>query len=99
MIIIGEDELEEFARRHLDAKEAILAWMEDVRGAEWHTPEDVRRYRPKVRRLPSKRFMFNILRNRYRLMVQVDYKSGTVDVQFIGTHARYERVRPWRTRS
>ncbi len=36
---------------------------------------------------------FNILRNDYRLVVTVYFPTQTMWVKFIGSHARYERIK------
>jgi mRNA-degrading endonuclease HigB of HigAB toxin-antitoxin module len=38
------------------------------------------------------RVVFNIKANDYRLVKQVNYVAGTVEIRFIGTHAEYDRI-------
>ena len=35
---------------------------------------------------------FNIGGNKYRLVVDMQYRAGIVWVNFIGTHAEYDRI-------
>lgn len=43
-------------------------------------------------RCGSKRVVFNIAGNKYRLIVEMQYRAGIVWVKFVGTHARYDQV-------
>jgi mRNA interferase HigB len=42
--------------------------------------------------LAGNRVIFNIRGNRYRLVAQVAYNSGRVNVLWIGTHAEYDKI-------
>jgi mRNA interferase HigB len=38
------------------------------------------------------RVVFNIGGNKYRLVIEVQYRAQIVWVKFIGTHARYDQI-------
>jgi len=38
------------------------------------------------------RVLFNILGNRYRLVVRVNYAAGIIWIRFVGTHKEYDRI-------
>jgi mRNA interferase HigB len=40
----------------------------------------------------NNRMVFNIGGNKYRLVVDVQYRAGIVWVKFIGTHAQYDKI-------
>ena len=101
MRLDGKHLLTRIMRRRRETDASINRWIDMVEGAEWHDPHDVRRSHPGVDRLGGKRFLFDILQNRYRLVVDVDYGRQRVEVIFVGTHAEYTRrlkrgsIRSW----
>ena len=36
--------------------------------------------------------VFNIAGNKYRMVVEMQYRAGIVWVKFVGTHARYDQI-------
>lgn len=38
------------------------------------------------------RVVFNIAGNKYRLVVEMQYRAGIAWVKFVGTHAQYDRI-------
>ena len=42
--------------------------------------------------LQSRRVVFNIKGNDYRLVVAIAYQTGWVYVKFVGTHAEYDLI-------
>jgi len=40
----------------------------------------------------SERAVFNICGNKYRLVVRINYESGTIFIRFVGTHAEYDKI-------
>ena len=101
MKLVEKVKLTRFSRRRREADDALKRWIVMVEGAEWRDPHDVIRSRPGVDRLGGKRFLFDIMQNRYRLVVDVDYGRQLVTVVFVGTHAEYTRrlkrgrIRSW----
>lgn len=92
MKIIAVSTLKTFWEAHPDAKQPLLAWIEEARQAAWAGPADIKaRYRS-ASILKSRRVVFNIKGNDYRLIVAVAYRYGGVYIKFIGTHAQYDTV-------
>lgn len=92
MKIIAISTLKTFLDRHPDARQPLLAWIDEARQATWTSPTDIKASYRSASILKSRRVVFNIKGNDYRLIVAVAYRFGAVYIKFIGTHAEYDAV-------
>lgn len=92
MCIIATRTLRRFWERHPSAKQAVQAWVDEVRQASWQQPADVKACYAHASILGNRRVVFNIKGNDYRLIVAIAYGLGVVYVKFIGTHAEYDDI-------
>jgi mRNA-degrading endonuclease HigB of HigAB toxin-antitoxin module len=53
------------------AREPVMAWHRQVRGADWATPADVKRAIRSASILKNGRVVFNIAGNKYRIVVWI----------------------------
>lgn len=93
MKVLGRDKLTRFYRKHANAKPALEAWFAEAndKDASWKTPQNIKdRYRS-TDFLADNRVIFNIKGNHYRLVVKVRYQNGLVIVEWVGTHAQYDK--------
>jgi mRNA interferase HigB len=73
-----------------DARKAICDWHDLAEAAKWSSPGSIRESDPTASILPNRRVVFNVLGNRFRLVVKVDYQVQKLFVRFIGTHRQYD---------
>lgn len=92
MRLIKVAPLREFWERHPDAKQPLMAWVADVRAANWVGPNDLKSSYANASIIGNERVVFNIRGNNYRLIVAICYRTQIVLVKFIGTHAAYDRI-------
>ena len=91
MRVLGLPVLEEFKATHADARGPLDAWRSEVKREKWSTPQDIKRRYRSADFLAGNRVIFNIKGNAYRLVVQVRYQNGLVLVEWVGTHAEYDK--------
>jgi mRNA interferase HigB len=91
MRLVGLLQLEEFAARHGDVRPQINAWVRELEGASWRSPQDVKARYAGASFLSDNRVIFNLKGNSYRLEVKVSYESQVVLIKRIGTHAEYSK--------
>jgi mRNA interferase HigB len=96
MRLITARTVERFAREHAEAENALADWIACVQVARWETPNDALSSGLSVRTIGDRRLVFRIIGNKYRIICDVQYASrdlaGIIRVQFIGTHAEYDKV-------
>jgi len=91
MIIRGHDKLEEFTKKHADARGSIGLWISVVEDAKWKKFQDIINRYPSASHLHPNWVIFNVKKNKYRLEVNVLYKTGVIRVEWVGTHEKYTR--------
>lgn len=91
MNIIGWEILSRFGLRHANARSAFESWRMVVERSNWKTPQDIKTRYPSVDFLAGNRAIFNLKGNHYRLVVKIAYNNGSVLVEWVGTHAEYNK--------
>lgn len=93
MKVLSRDKLTKFSKKHARSKGALDAWFDEVSGNEcaWNTTHDIKDRYPSADFLADNRVIFNIKGNHYRLVVKVRYQNGIVVVEWVGTHAEYDK--------
>lgn len=95
MRVIALSTLKRFWTRgaaYRDAKEPLLAWYRHALHADWASPADVKVDFANASVLKNGRVVFNVARNKYRLVVWINFPYRVVYVRFVGTHAQYDRI-------
>ena len=91
MKVFGRDKLIDFYQKHANVKKALDAWFNEAEGAEWKTPQDIKNRYRSADFLAGNKVIFNIKGNHYRLVVKVRYQNGIAVVEWVGTHAEYDK--------
>jgi mRNA interferase HigB len=68
----------------------MTAWLVEAEHAEWRTPNDVKARYASASFLAENRVVFNIGGNRFRLVLRIAYRTQTVVIERVGTHAEYD---------
>jgi mRNA interferase HigB len=92
MRVISVATLRDFWKRHPGAEQPLKAWFEEATKADWRQPADIKAQYRNASVLKSRRVVFNIKGNEYRLIVAMAYKLQITYVKFVGTHAEYDAV-------
>ncbi len=91
MNIAGLNHIVEFMRKHADSRSWLEAWVAEVREAKWESSVNIRARYSTASFLADNVVIFNVRGNRYRMEVKVAYNTNKVKIQWIGTHAEYDR--------
>jgi len=92
MKIVNAKLLTDFARENPNAATAINRWVEVVKAVEWKHHGDLKQVFPQADYVGNSRYVFNLKGNSYRLAAVVVFFAGMLQVRFIGTHAKYDRI-------
>ena len=94
MRIIKTGTLQEYWRepRYGSAQKAIQAWIYEVKYSNWNNSAELKLKYKNASILSSKRVVFNIKGNEFRLIVDIEYKLKIVFVVWFGTHKEYDKI-------
>lgn len=92
MKLIAVKYLRDFWERFPAAEQHIKAWIDEVKKTNWQQPTNIKTQYRNASILKSRRVIFNVKGNDYRLVVAVAYRFGAVYIKFVGTHEQYDAI-------
>jgi mRNA interferase HigB len=92
--IVSRKTLSQFSVKYPEVKENLDSWYHEVKKVNWSSPQEIKGRYPKSRIIGKDRVIFNILNNRYRLIVKINFTASIIYVRFIGTHKEYDKIDP-----
>ena len=94
MLIVYLERLNEFSKKHADARKSLATWKKATEDALWKNKQDVLKDFPKAKMIANNRARYEIVHTIYRLIAHIDYIDRIVEIRFIGTHNEYDRIDP-----
>ncbi len=94
MRIIKEQTLVQKCQNHKykAARESLQSWIYEVRHSQWVDSAELKAKYRNASVITSKRVVFNIKGNEYRLIVDIEFKLKIVFIVWFGTHAEYDKI-------
>ncbi|MBK8501329.1 MAG: type II toxin-antitoxin system HigB family toxin [Saprospiraceae bacterium] len=92
MRVIALSTLKKFWNKNKDAKEQLLAWNREVGLADWSNSNELKAKFGTASIITSRRVVFNVNGNRYRLIVDIEYRLGIIFIVWVGTHKQYDKI-------
>lgn len=91
MKVFSKSTLRDFYKKHNDSKEQLLTWYKVATKAHWKNYLEIKKYFNSVDCIQDCLMIFNIKGNKYRLVVDFNFKLQWAFIVFIGTHADYNK--------
>jgi mRNA interferase HigB len=91
---IKERTLNDYSRLkkyHL-ASGSLKAWIYEVKNSKWDNANELKAKYRNASQIGSKRVVFNIKGNDFRLIVDIEYKMKLVFIVWFGTHREYDKI-------
>ncbi len=92
MRIISINTLRTYWIKNKQSEQALKAWIQEVSNSSWETASELKEKYRHASIINSKRVVFNIRGNSYRLVVDVEYRLGIVFIVWTGTHSEYDKL-------
>jgi len=77
---------------YADSRAALQSWYDEALNADWLAPQSVKNQYRNASICGNNRVVFNIAGNKYRLVVEMQYRAGIAWIKFVGTHAQYDQI-------
>ena len=90
MHVISRKKLLEAAEKHAELGGPLDVWYRIAKKAEWKNLMEVRRELPTADTVEGFT-VFNIKGNAYRLITEINYRTGRVFLRHVLTHAEYSK--------
>jgi mRNA interferase HigB len=94
MRIIKEKTLTDYCKlnNYKQAVESLKAWIYEVKFSNWDNANELKAKYGNASIISSKRVVFNIKGNDYRLIVDIEYKVKIIFIVWFGTHKEYDTI-------
>ncbi|MCP1835658.1 mRNA interferase HigB [Bradyrhizobium sp. USDA 4532] len=92
MRIIAWSTLAAYAAKHPETKTSLTRFKNLVEAASWTSMDEVRQAAPHAVILNAQRARFEVAGGNYRLIVMIHFRRQIAYVNFIGSHAEYDKI-------
>jgi len=92
MRVIAVKTLKLYAKKKKEIEQSLFAWYEEAYKAAWKTHNELKAQIGNASIIGDKRVVFNIHGNKYRLIVDVEYRLQIIFIVWIGTHKEYDSI-------
>lgn len=92
MRVISKKTLIDFWELYPEIEQPLKAWYSEVKAAEWSSSSDLKEQFGSASIIDKKRVVFNLKGNKYRLIVDIEYRLKIVFIVWVGTHNEYNKI-------
>lgn len=92
MIVIKRRIIEDFSKKHPDARIYLNTWFATCKKAEWKSYHELQRDFPEAFPVGDNRVVFDVRGNKYRLVARVLFLFKQVQIKWIGSHTDYDKI-------
>ena len=93
MRVLSKGTLRDFWELYPDAESGLKMWFSKVKKAEYKIPGDIIADFKGADYVEG-RIIFNISKNKYRLIASFRYDKQICFIHFVGTHSEYDKIDP-----
>jgi len=90
--IIARKTLLEYCKQYPDAAIALQEWYHELLHGEFKNSNELRKVYGNVSLVGDDRVIFNIMGNKFRLVVRLVFEYRAIQIKWFGTHAEYDKI-------
>ncbi len=89
MILVGKRLITAFGSVHSHSRKPLAGWELAISKTDYKSFNELKKTFPSVDHVAHQYTIFDVCGNKYRLISEIDYSAGVVNVKRIWTHAEY----------
>jgi len=82
----------EYCKKYPAAAIALQEWYHELARCDFRNFNELKKVYGNASVVSDERVVFNIMGNKYRLVVRIVFEYKAVQVKWFGTHAEYDRI-------
>ena len=90
--IIVRKILLDYCKKYPEARNGLLGWYHELEKSNFKNLNELKSNYPDASLIGDNRIIFNILGNKYRLIVRVIFNYKAIQIKWFGTHSEYNKV-------
>ena len=90
--IINRKTLLEYCRKHPSAATALQEWYYELLPCNFKNFNELKQVYGNASLVADDRVIFNIMGNKYRLIVRIVFDFRAIQIKWFGTHAEYDKI-------
>ncbi|CAD5247018.1 MULTISPECIES: type II toxin-antitoxin system HigB family toxin [unclassified Imperialibacter] len=90
--VITRRTLLEYTEKYPLAATALFEWYHELVKADFESFNDLKNVYANASLVGDDRVVFNIMGNKYRLVVRIIFEFKVIQVKWFGTHAEYDKI-------
>ena len=81
-----------YCKKYPESSTAILEWYHELVLCNFRNFNELKHVYPKVSIVADDRVVFNIMGNKYRLVIRILFDYKAIQIKWFGTHAEYDKI-------
>lgn len=90
--IITRKTLLDYCKKYPEAATALYAWYHELLSCNFKNFNELKKVYGNASLVADDRVVFNIMGNKYRLVVRVVFEFKAIQIKWFGTHAEYDKI-------
>lgn len=90
--VIARKTLLEYADRYPEAANALLEWYHEILKYNFKNFNDLKKAYGNASLVGDDRVVFNVLGNKFRLVVRIVFEYKAIQIKWFGTHSEYNKI-------
>jgi mRNA interferase HigB len=90
--IIARKTLLDYCRKYPEAAAALQEWYYELLRSNFKSFNELKKVYANASLIGDDRVIFNIMGNKFRLLVRVSFDYKAIQIKWFGTHSEYDRI-------